>query len=187
MGVTARACAGRLQEISNYLEYFPGPNKNVPLTEGDLINILNQIVPAQWRRVMISINFQLFNKSINEVIEYMEKLEALRPLTSSQVSRKMTRKSQKIRLVSLKTRLRNFLRNILNPKAKRERIMTLTLTLTLRMTGMASAVLYVIPKEGHYGLTTLKTAELLRDSRKKKQRATHGMTKKEFHALVNNH
>ena len=25
VGVTARVCAGRLQEISNYLEYFPGP------------------------------------------------------------------------------------------------------------------------------------------------------------------
>ena len=41
VGVTARACAGRFQEISNYLEYFPGPDSNVPLTEGDLINILD--------------------------------------------------------------------------------------------------------------------------------------------------
>ena len=77
VGVTARACAGRLQEISNYLEYFLGPDSNVPLTEGDLINILNQMVPAQWRRSMISTNFQPFNKSMTEVIEYMEKLEVL--------------------------------------------------------------------------------------------------------------
>ena len=34
VGVTTRACAGRLQEISNYLEYLPGPDSNVPLTEG---------------------------------------------------------------------------------------------------------------------------------------------------------
>ena len=76
VGVTARACAGRLQEISNYLEYFPGPDSNVPLTKGDLINILNQMVPAQWRRSMISINFQPFTKSMTEVIEYMEKVAA---------------------------------------------------------------------------------------------------------------
>ena len=69
MGVTARACTGRLQEISNYLEYFLGPDSNVPLTEGDLINILNQMVPAQWQRSMISINFHPFNKSMTEVIE----------------------------------------------------------------------------------------------------------------------
>ena len=48
--VTAKACAGRLQEISNYLEYFLGLDSNVPLTEGDLINILNRMVPVQWRK-----------------------------------------------------------------------------------------------------------------------------------------
>ena len=102
--MTDRACAGRLQEINNYLEYFPGPDSNVPLTEGDLINILNQMVPAQWQRSMISINFQPFSKSMTEVIEYMEKLEVLEATNNSQVPRNMTRKSQKIRLESLKTR-----------------------------------------------------------------------------------
>ena len=75
--MTARACTGSLQKISNYLEYFLGTNSNVPLTKGDLIIILNQIVPIQWYRNMISINFQLFNKSMTKVIEYMEKLEVL--------------------------------------------------------------------------------------------------------------
>ena len=74
LGATAMACVGRLQEISNYLEYFLGPNSNVPLTEGNSINILKQMVPAQWRSSMISINFQPFNKSMIKVIEYMEKL-----------------------------------------------------------------------------------------------------------------
>ena len=63
IGVPARACAGMTQEISNYLEYFPGPDSNVSLTKGELINILTQMVPAQWRRSMISINFQHFTRS----------------------------------------------------------------------------------------------------------------------------
>ena len=67
---------------------------------------------------MISINFQPFNKSMTEVIEYM------------------TRKIQKIRLESPKTRLRNFPRNILSPRAGRGREMTLT----LRMIGTISTV-----------------------------------------------
>ena len=46
MGATTRGSTGRLQEISNNLEYFPGPDSNVPLTEGDLINILNQMIPV---------------------------------------------------------------------------------------------------------------------------------------------
>ena len=50
--MTTRACAGRLQEISNYLEFSPGPDLNVPKTEEDLINILNQMVPVQWHRSM---------------------------------------------------------------------------------------------------------------------------------------
>ena len=76
-GLTVRAYAGRPKEICNYLEYFPGLDSNVPVTEGDFIDILNQMIPAQWRRSMISINFQPFNKSMTEVIEYMEKLEVL--------------------------------------------------------------------------------------------------------------
>ena len=64
VGVTTRACAGRFQEISNHLEYFLGPDSNVHLTKGDLINILNQMVPAQWRRSMTSINFSNLSASL---------------------------------------------------------------------------------------------------------------------------
>ena len=63
----------------------------------------------------------------------------------------MIRISQKIRLESLKTRLRHFPRNILSPKVKREREMTLT----LRMTSTISTVQSIKPKEGYAGLTLL--------------------------------
>ena len=76
-------------------------------------------VPAQWRRSMISINFQPFNKSMTEVIEYMEKLEVLETTNKQPGTKKMTRIRQKIRLESLKMRLRSFPRNILSPKAER--------------------------------------------------------------------
>ena len=46
---TARACTGMLQDISNYLDYFPRHNSNDLFTEGDLINILNQLVPREAR------------------------------------------------------------------------------------------------------------------------------------------
>ena len=54
---------------------------------------------------------------------------------------------------------------MLSPKAEREK--TLTLTLTLRMTGTISTVQSIMPKVGHSGLTTLKTARLLQDSGKR--------------------
>ena len=74
-----------------------------------------------------------------------------------------------MRLESLKTRLRNFTRKMLSPKAEREKTLTLTLTLrmTLRMTGTISTVQSIMPKVGHSGLTTLKTARLLQDSGKR--------------------
>ena len=58
------------------------------------------------------------------------------PPINSQVPRKMTRISQKIRLESLK------------------------ITLTLRMTGMISTVQSIMPEVGHFGLTILKTTTL---------------------------
>ena len=51
----------------------------------------------------------------------------------------------------------------LSLRARREREMTLT----LRMTGMTSTVQSVRPKEGHSGSISLKTAELLQNSRKR--------------------
>ena len=47
---TTSACQGRLQGISNYLECFQRPNSNVPITKGDLINIMKQMIPAKWWR-----------------------------------------------------------------------------------------------------------------------------------------
>ena len=77
MGMAARIYVGRLQEISNYLDCFVGQDSDAPLTKGDLINLLNQMIPALWNRNLISINFQPSNKTITEAIEYMEKLVVL--------------------------------------------------------------------------------------------------------------
>ena len=77
MTVTTRKCVGRLQEISNYLECFLGQDSDAPLTKGDLINIPNKMIPALGHGNLINMNFQPFNKTIIEVIEYMEKLVVL--------------------------------------------------------------------------------------------------------------
>ena len=56
VGVTIRACAGRSQEINNYLKHFLGPVLNTPLADGDLISILVAMVPSQWHREMIIVS-----------------------------------------------------------------------------------------------------------------------------------
>ena len=74
--VTIRACSTRLEEINGLLKHFPGP-ENKPLSEGDLIEILVNMAPAQWRKSMVQINFEPMQKTLTEVVEYLERLEVL--------------------------------------------------------------------------------------------------------------
>ena len=77
--------AGRLQVISGYLEYFLAPESNALLVKGDLIYILNQMVPDQWHRSMIGINFQLFNENIILSFSTWRNWRFSRPPQSNQV------------------------------------------------------------------------------------------------------
>ena len=74
--VSIRACSTRLEKINGMLKYFPGP-ENKPLSEGDLIEILVNMAPAQWRKSMVQINFEPMHKTLTEVVEYLERLEVL--------------------------------------------------------------------------------------------------------------
>ena len=94
VGITIRVCVTRLQEINNYLRYFLGPDLNTPLTDGDIISILVAMVLSQRRRKTVSINFEPLNKTMLEVIEYMEQLEVL----ESTKKKKDTKKTDKEKL-----------------------------------------------------------------------------------------
>ena len=48
-----------------------------PLSEGDLIEILVNMAPAQWCKSMVQINFEPMQKTLTEVVEYLERLEVL--------------------------------------------------------------------------------------------------------------
>ena len=77
-----------LQKINNYLKYFLWTDLNTYLADGDLFSILVVIVPSQWQRKMISINFEPLNKNMLEVIAYMEQLEVLESLERKKVNKK---------------------------------------------------------------------------------------------------
>ena len=151
--VTTRACVGRFQEISNYLEYLPGFDLNVPCTKGDFIYILNQLVPIQWCRHMICIITQLFNKYMAKVIKHMEKMEVLEVIIKQQGTKKDDKDGSEDKTVKSKMRLRNFTRKILSLKARRKK----EVTLTLMTTGTIRNLQSVIPKVGHSELTLLMT------------------------------
>ena len=156
------------------MEYFPGPESNVHLAEGDLFNILNQMVPAQWQRSITSINFQPFSKSMSEVIEYMDKLDVLEAMIK-QVCSKMNDKDKS------ENKSTNFQRKISKSKVKKRK----------RNDSESEDDCYdkycVIckVKGGQFWSHNTEDYKTLVGFKKKKQRATHGMTKKKFHALVN--
>ena len=180
VGVTARACAGRLQEISNYLEYFPGPDSNVPLTEGDLINILNQMVPAQWRRSMISINFQPFTKSMTEVIEYMEKLEVLEATTKQPGNKKRDKEKSEDKTGKSKSKTKKFSKKSSKNRGKKRKRNDSDSEEDSRTKYCAICK----AKGGPFWSHNTEDCRILSGYQKHKHRATQNMSKKEFNALV---
>ena len=95
----------------------------------------------------------------------------------------MTRISQKIRLESLKTRLRNYPRNILSPKGKKRKRNDSDSDSEDGQYDKYCAICKA--KGGPFWTHDTEDCRTPAGFRKKKQKATHGMTKKEFHALVN--
>ena len=77
LAVSIRTCSTRLTEMNNYLRLFPGPDSNVPLGEGDLIDILVRMVPTAWRESMMTANFEPMHHTLLEVVEYFEQLEVI--------------------------------------------------------------------------------------------------------------
>ena len=179
VGVTARACAGRLQEISNYLEYFPGPDSNVPLTEGDIINILTQMVPATWRRSMISINFQPFNKTMTKVIEYMEKLEVLEATNKQSTTKKQGKEKSEDKTDKSRNKTKKSHKGHKSKGRKRKRNDS-----DSEDDRYNKYCAVCKAKGGPFWTHNTDDCRVLAGFRKKKQKAISGLNKKEFNALV---
>ena len=108
----------------------------------------------------------------------------MRPLTNSQVPRKVTRISQKIRLEKSKNKAKKFPKKYSKSKGKKRK----------RNDSDSEDDKYdwydkycaICKAKGlPFWNNDTKDCRTLTGFRKKKQRATQGMTKKEFHALVN--
>ena len=70
----------------------------MPLSEGDLIEIIVNMAPVQWRKSMVYVNFEHIQKTRITVIEYLGPLKRWMLLKRKSTLRKRTRISQKIRL-----------------------------------------------------------------------------------------
>ena len=130
---------------------------------------------------MISINFQPFNKSMNEVIEYMEKLEVLEATNKQSGTKKGDKEKSEDKTGKSKNKTKKFPKKHSKSKGKKRK----------RHDSDSEDDRYdkycaiCKAKGGPFWTHDTEDCRTLTGFRKKKQRATQGMTKKEFHALVN--
>ena len=65
----------RFKELNKYLEEFPPYNANQELPEDEIILILESAIPSKWQQQMVLQGFEVVDKTIQEFIEFCERLE----------------------------------------------------------------------------------------------------------------
>jgi wyosine [tRNA(Phe)-imidazoG37] synthetase (radical SAM superfamily) len=73
--MTVREFTTRLNKINEYLSDFPPSNENNKLLMDKLMDIAKFSVPAMWQKTMIMHGFDPANHTIQEFIEFYERIE----------------------------------------------------------------------------------------------------------------
>jgi hypothetical protein len=73
----------RLQELNNYLSYFPNGSRASKLPDDELIEIIDRAKPLEWHVAMLTANIDPSTMSLQEVTEYFERLELMEKLRKS--------------------------------------------------------------------------------------------------------
>jgi hypothetical protein len=66
----------RLNELNRYLLFFP-EEYPTPLTQDEIIEILDQAKPPNWHEAMVSANIDIFEMNYKSAILYFIRLENL--------------------------------------------------------------------------------------------------------------
>ena len=119
--VSTRTCSTRVMEMNNYLRLLSGLDSNVPLGEGDLIDILVHMVPTTWHESMMTANFEPIYHTLLEVVEYLEQIEVIESAKKAREPHNgKKRTSQKIRSNPRLNLRKMAKRKFLSKKRKRE-------------------------------------------------------------------
>ena len=73
---TVQQFVERLNELNRYLLFFPEEHPT-PLTQDEIIEILDQSKPPNWHEAMISANIDIFEMDYKAAISYFIRLENL--------------------------------------------------------------------------------------------------------------
>ena len=72
------AMSSRLKILNNYLSSFPSPD-NKSFSQGEMIEIVLSMLPAVWVNSMTTAGLEPREKTYEELIEHLEKLECSLP------------------------------------------------------------------------------------------------------------
>ena len=79
----------RLKQMNTYLKYFPIPpqkGKVKPLSDEDLIEIIDNAKPLEYNQAMLQNNYDPYDKTLDEFVRYIEKLEQAAKFTKLQMA-----------------------------------------------------------------------------------------------------
>ena len=71
-----QVCLLRLKKINVLIQYFPGPG-NKHLSQDNFIEIMVNMNPSHWYKSLDTINVEHMQKTLTQVVEYLECLEVL--------------------------------------------------------------------------------------------------------------
>ena len=69
-----RAAVARLKVLNTYLPEFPG-REDKKMMSSELMDCLLVMIPHKWNTKMAEINFDPYQKTWDELVEYLQKLE----------------------------------------------------------------------------------------------------------------
>ena len=75
--ISIHSCATNLIEMYTHLKLFTGPDSNVPLSNGNVIDILVHMVPIACCKSTMTATFKPMFYILLEVMKYLEQLEVI--------------------------------------------------------------------------------------------------------------
>jgi hypothetical protein len=98
-----REYVARLHELNAYLVRFPPFKENQPFSEEELAELLEHSLPTSWQRQMMIQGVSASHHSMQDIVEFCERIETLEDITPSRATEEFT-DPKKIRALRPKSR-----------------------------------------------------------------------------------
>ena len=98
--------SSRLKILNSYLSSFPSPD-NTSFSEGEMIEIVLNMLPAVWVNSMTTAGLKPREKSYEDLIEHLQKLEALFQMSQSQ---RRTRRKMRLLILRVSSRMQKWIK-----------------------------------------------------------------------------